>query len=797
MEFGTPRKNGNNQEASSLLEAGRLRSDEEADLRSAAMHAMKAELKAEIKKELRAEIEAGLKAKIRAEINKAGLAPAAKEAEDDNDKGEDAPEPPQEFSDASLWKSPLFIMTSSIGSGASMFLCLLLLINMFTQIGFIFILATTELSAPRIGQLQVDEFQTWRRTVAHEYSFYNSRTSRSLAARVCSRDGGLEVGTGQMNTYSALLAYLGPADAEDLSAVGPMMCVIALFVWILTNAQEVHASWCYTLAILALPIRDATVFSKDDDGNIVVEALGRWRLVSILFVTLVRLLICCLLLIFGCFFLVYTVSVAELLLNTVALEFVLNVDELIFSIAPARVLHVYSTASALRVPPSASWKGLDMRTGSLFLTVVAVLGTIVSTSLLPQTSTLVAARDALCAGDIDFVYTRDGMGAVAWAYPETVDQSIVASRNFPSGTWDYSMGAEALTTPKESYGASVVDTLLRQQGRAPFQEACNMSVCYYFDEVKKFSLERPDRPDCCFAKKVRVPNIDAGRFALKTKTNEDTATAVALWNPSCIEVLDAGMGYANLIHGAMADAANSVEGSVCGPSGKGCPATAPLCRDGECIIPSCANVARHCHENTVAGVRARQLCPITCGCDAPWAPLALSLPASGCGARCLDSGTYLDAKAALPCEDLAVDDPTWISLMDDMEMVSSTWPLDWRQGAAQWIKGLRRYGCPLLSSTETMATAFSLGNFPPYILSVNGCIEGGTFFPLKPLSYFCPAACGCRSGDMHCPDQCPERTPETPICTAVQRSQMANPLSDKCPVTDTRNFGARRPSDVL
>ena len=96
-----------------------------------------------------------------------------------------------------------------------------------------------------------------------------------------------------------------------------------------------------------------------------------------------------------------------------------------------------------------------------------------------------------------------------------------------------------------------------------------------------------------------------------------------------------------------------------------------------------------------------------------------------------------------------------------------------------------------------MATAFSLGNFPPYILSVNGCIEGGTFFPLKPLSYFCPAACGCRSGDMHCPDQCPERTPETPICTAVQRSQMANPLSDKCPVTDTRNFGARRPSDVL
>ena len=38
----------------------------------------------------------------------------------------------------------------------------------------------------------------------------------------------------------------------------------------------------------------------------------------------------------------------------------------------------------------------------------------------PQAQTLVRARDALCSGDVDFVYTRDGIGAFAWAYPDAV-----------------------------------------------------------------------------------------------------------------------------------------------------------------------------------------------------------------------------------------------------------------------------------------------------------------------------------------------------------------------------------------
>ena len=41
--------------------------------------------------------------------------------------------------------------------------------------------------------------------------------------------------------------------------------------------------------------------------------------------------------------------------------------------------------------------------------------------------------------------------------------------------------------------------------------------------------------------------------------------------------------------------------------------------------------------------------------------------------------------------------------------------------------------------------------------AANLCVAGGANWPIKPLSYFCPATCGCRAGDPHCPLTCPAR----------------------------------------
>ena len=66
-------------------------------------------------------------------------------------------------------------------------------------------------------------------------------------------------------------------------------------------------------------------------------------------------------------------------------------------------------------------------------------------------------------------------------------------------------------------------------------------------------------------------------------------------------------------------------------------------------------------------------------------------------------------------------------------------------------------------------------------------ISGGVWFPIKPLSYACPVACGCRSGDAHCPGTCPARTAAAPRCPDHQRIWGLPSPSNHCPVVPPRS----------
>jgi hypothetical protein len=122
------------------------------------------------------------------------------------------------------------------------------------------------------------------------------------------------------------------------------------------------------------------------------------------------------------------------------------------------------------------------------------------------------------------------------------------------------------------------------------------------------------------------------------------------------------------------------------------------------------------------------------------------------------------------CEDVPLGDPSLIAFLDDS--AREGWPSDWRWGSVSFIEGLRMKGCAFLRDPAEMLDAISsLGGlgYPPNIMRINACAEGGLFFPVKPLSYFCPATCGCHAGDKHCPDTCPPRNATSHICPEAQR----------------------------
>lgn len=91
-----------------------------------------------------------------------------------------------------------------------------------------------------------------------------------------------------------------------------------------------------------------------------------------------------------------------------------------------------------------------------------------------------------------------------------------------------------------------------------------------------------------------------------------------------------------------------------------------------------------------------------------------------------------------------------------------------------WVGILRTFGCSALYDQ----ISYSMGS--------NQCAAFGTWFHIKPLSYFCPRACGCRAGDPHCPTSCPKRNVTAPPCEDYQRSPFyygRDPDGDaRCPI---------------
>ena len=137
-------------------------------------------------------------------------------------------------------------------------------------------------------------------------------------------------------------------------------------------------------------------------------------------VSIVRLVLAGFLFVQGTKFLVFTIEIDELLLNAVALEFVIQSDELLFvTMAPARAKRLVDNTEGFTLASAKSWRGLE---GRSLVTMLCICGANLWAFyqyMAPQHGTLEDVSSAICGGDQVFVYALDGVGAVAWGFPET------------------------------------------------------------------------------------------------------------------------------------------------------------------------------------------------------------------------------------------------------------------------------------------------------------------------------------------------------------------------------------------
>jgi len=668
-------------------------------------------------------------------------------------------EPAQEVTlEESMWGIALLIGTQPVGAAASCLLSFLLVLNVMMQMLFIILLKTTDLTAPEYTADDVKDYRTWRRNEAHTVLYYDQLSDKSLASRVCGGVAALSVARSIGDDFDDVDQYLDHFK-------GTMMLGLSLIAWYCTVAQEINATINSYLVTISVPIGTSTEILSVEGGRYRVLQLSLQRLVVRVCISLIRLGIAFWMFLQGTQFLVYTISISDLLLNAVALEFVISMDELLFvSLAPARPKRILANMAGFTLKPAKTWQGMDFRTMVTFLTVCGCLGFTANKFITDQLTILYDVKAAICAGDQDFVYTLDGVGSISWGFPESANRD-------PPSDWPYAEWQTKEYDDNLPFQSHVLEAVLNGKGR----EVCPADECY--DATSAVPVPKPDQAECCLPHQTRVPAISGGKFAIITKSRESLYDANLIWNPGCSDTINSVAYYINLLQGSMASAINAVTGNLdpCNgycTSGKICKlfnATlyaqnpdAPNPQNGyDCINPVCDDVAPYCGSSSVVGVRARQICPETCGCDQPRSPLALFLPESGCPAKCLASTTYRVALAEMPCEDVARNDTNFVGFLDQWAVDSRTWPKDWNQSGLVFIDLFRRFGCQYLTLNGIpedydwpAGALFWPANFG---VGVSPCMENGYYYPVKPISYFCPVSCGCRSGDKHCPDSCPAR----------------------------------------
>jgi len=267
-----------------------------------------------------------------------------------------------------------------------------------------------------------------------------------------------------------------------------------------------------------------------------------------------------------------------------------------------------------------------------------------------------------------------------------------------------------------------------------------------------------DQKRCCLALQLKTPSTTTGRFSVKTFELESIQESITIWNPACTDVLGpikslgATYAYNNLLEGSVVDAV----ALTCPPGGSSncstvvCPKDRPLFHKGECVVPLCSNIKKYCFDDSAAGIRARQFCSETCGCADPTSQLVLAGEDFGCPVNCPHTPTYSMAVGKLACMDVPPGSPSLVAWADEVTRVSGTWPLNWADGAPRFVNSIVADGCWAASSNSPVGSAYGL----------DWCKFGGTFWPIKPISYMCPVTCGCakamRSGGKQwgCPTSC-------------------------------------------
>jgi len=300
----------------------------------------------------------------------------------------------------SVWSLPLVLDFKRYPLWDGIFSLLLLFLNLAMQAMFSGILLSDDFAGDGMNvEEERANARRWRLSVAHDFR-YMDLSERSLVTRVCQSDGALILSTPQAELINQINSFLGlGADSFEPGVLrtGILLCLLCILHWSSCVYKEFRSIWLAFEAVLGIPRASNTIIAENR-----IDSLSMPRLLFVLATLVLRAVIAGILLVAGIRWLGRTTSITELMLNAVALNGIMDVDELLF--AGCTPLSVQQAIKKLE-PIKMKYSRVRSQTESLalFFLLAATMLVPYLVFLEPLGAGMVEIKKEMCAGNQTFV----------------------------------------------------------------------------------------------------------------------------------------------------------------------------------------------------------------------------------------------------------------------------------------------------------------------------------------------------------------------------------------------------------
>lgn len=218
-----------------------------------------------------------------------------------------------------------------------------------------------------------------------------------------------------MYEYLSHWAYGPTDDFWSKGRVGPFFGYMALLIWVAIISKELRSIGRFSLLLcLPRPPKGWPSLTYDDErGTYRITSMGQGARLSVLLVVVCRVAVALSLGFSGCKFLSMTLSLPDFILNSVALGFVFDLDDLCFSIfATVEMHHIVRNMEPIYCRAEEDVMAPRMMQLAHYIMLLGVVGMTAAAWYLllkPFFSDVVQAYQALCPCDAPVLCSADGV----------------------------------------------------------------------------------------------------------------------------------------------------------------------------------------------------------------------------------------------------------------------------------------------------------------------------------------------------------------------------------------------------